>query len=100
MEFVHIFDTPANDNESEEVEAEEYVAFAESVVKSLLSADAKTRWEESDEAFHVAGEAFNDLQTKAGEQILDLARAGRLTEEVSDGNFESCSHVCMTVVVF
>lgn len=78
LEYVRIFDTPATVDEAAE---EEYVSVAENVVKSVLSDDAKIRWEESDEAFHVVGDAFNDLQTKAGEAILDVARCGKLTDE-------------------
>lgn len=56
---------------------------AESIVKGIVGGEAKTRWEESDEAFHLVGEAFNDLQVKFGEQVVEVARGGKLTDEVS-----------------
>lgn len=83
MEFVRIYDSPAGTGEEDEDKAPEYMIVAEAIVKGLISAESKTRWEESDEAFHLVGEAFNDLQTKLGEQVIELARGGQLTEEVS-----------------
>ena len=81
MEFVRIYDAPTAT--SDEEGKDEYLTVTESIVKGLIGEDAKIRWEESDEAFHLVDEAFNDLQMKLGEQVLDLARGGRLTDAVS-----------------
>lgn len=56
---------------------------AEGVVKGLVGEQTKTRWEESDEAFHLVGEAFTDLQALLGGHVAELARGGQLTDEVS-----------------
>jgi len=78
LEFVRIFDIPPV-----ETETEEYQAVGEAVVRALVGAEAcKLRWEESDEALHLVGDAYHDLQTLVGESIVELARGGRLSPEM------------------
>lgn len=87
LEFVRIYPTlaaaPEGDDDSDL--PEDYLTAAEIIVKSVIGrSDVLTRWEESDEAFHLRGGCFNDLQAKVGDRILDLVRGGRLTDEVRE----------------
>lgn len=106
LDFVCISDTELSSGDDSENAQEIYTAVAEKVVKRLIGEESKLRWEESDEAFHIIGEAYNDLQTKVGEGIIDIARGGMLaTEYLSELGFESgwqgftisfdIDHLCM-----
>ena len=73
---------------------------AESIVKALIGEELKIRWEESDEAFHLIGEAYNDLQVKFGELVLEVARGGKFTDEVRAISAYTCIITTYNVICF
>lgn len=66
---------------SEDEPSRHYSAVAEAVVKQVLSAEAKLRWEELEE-FPFVQDSIMSLETLFGEEPLEVAQGAQLSKEV------------------